>query len=89
MAKKQSKEPASSIDIVVIFAVTICGGLAVAVYLLMNIMNSSSAPEGYVPPSANMSFDTQTIERVEQLRPLSISPSAPNLGPGRTDPFPQ
>jgi hypothetical protein len=73
----------------VLFAITIGGGLALAVFLLMNILNSSSAPEGYAPPSTNASFDAQTIDKVEALRPLSTTPTEPALPSGRTDPFAQ
>ena len=98
MAKDLPKLKAPSIDFgsffgrfhAVIFAVGVCGGLAVGIYLLTGLLNESSTmPDGYVPPATDTSFDTSTIERVEQLRPLSVSPTAPELPEGRIDPFPQ
>lgn len=97
MTKKPNQHQSANLNLsaffgrfhAVIFAVIVGGGLAVCVYLLMNILDSSSAPEDYTPPSTNTSFDTQTIERVNQLRPLSERPSAPEIPEGRTSPFTQ
>lgn len=97
MAKRSQQSTTSSLSLgaflgrfhAVIFTIVVGGGLAIAVYLLMNILGSSSAPDDYTPPSATTSFDTQTIEQVEQLRPLSESPSAPTLPEGRISPFTQ
>ena len=73
----------------VIFTVVVGGGLAVAVYLLMNILNSSDVPEDYTPQTANTSFDQQTIDHIEQLRPLSEQPASPDPTEGRTSPLAQ
>ncbi len=97
MAKKKQKASHANLTLgaffgrfhAVIFTISVGGGLAVAIFLLMNILNSSSAPDDYAPPSTNTSFDTQTIERVQELRPLTDTPSAPPLPEGRTDPFAQ
>lgn len=98
MTKKKTpppKAPATSISgffgrfHAMIFTIFVGGGLAVAVFLLMNILSSSSVPEGYIPPSTDTSFDAKTIERVEELRTLDTQPSTPTLPSGRTDPFPQ
>lgn len=98
MAKDLPKLKPPSIDIgsffgrfhAVIFAVGVCGGLAVGIYLLSGLLNESSTiPDNYTPPATDTTFDTSTIERVKQLRPLSVPPSAPDLPKGRIDPFPQ
>lgn len=73
----------------IIFTICAGGGLTVAVFLLMNILTSSSVPDDYTPPVTDASFDTHTIERVETLRTLDVKPSSPKLPSGRTDPFPQ
>ena len=73
----------------IIFAVVVGGGLAAAVYLMSNILEQSSAPEGYKPESVNTTFDTETIKNVEGLRKLSTTPKPLSLPSGRTDPFPQ
>ena len=72
----------------VMFFVVVFGGLAVAVYMLSTIISNSSTPAGYTPPSTESSFDTETIDRVDQLRPLSTPPSAFDLPQNeRSDPF--
>lgn len=71
----------------IIFVIVVCGGLAVAVYMLSSVINESSTPSGYTPPSTNTSFDAQTIERVEGLRDLSTSPTNFQFPTGRVDPF--
>lgn len=97
MAKKErsSNIKAPSINIggifdrfhAVIFVVVVFGGLAVAVFMLSALLAGSSTPEGYVPPTTETSFDTEVIEKVEELQPLSQPPRAPELPNGRTDPF--
>lgn len=72
-----------------LFTLIVGGGLTFAVYLLMMIVSNSDTPDGYQPPSTSSTFDTQTIEQIETLRPLSSSPSQPNLPAGRIDPFVQ
>lgn len=72
----------------VIFVITVFGGLAVVVFMIMQLLNESfTSSQDYVPPATETTFDVETIERVESLRPLSVSPEAPNLPPGRTNPF--
>lgn len=71
----------------VIYAATVCLGLAAAVYLLADIVANPSTPTGYTPDATNTSFDTATIERVDQLRPLSSPPEKIQLPSGRNNPF--
>lgn len=73
----------------VIYAVLVCIGLAVAIYMLLNIINNSSLPADYSPPTTNTTFDTDTIERVKELIPLSEQPKPIELPEGRTNPFTQ
>lgn len=98
MAKKKSPQISlPRIDIsaffyrfhTVTFTVIAGGCLVVAVYLLSNILTNASTPDDYAPPSTDTSFDTETIEKVEKLRPLTNSPVAPELPSGRTSPFTQ
>lgn len=70
-----------------LFTILVGGGLAVCVFMLMNIFNHSSAPDNYTPTSINTTFDTQTIKRVENLTPITEQPAEPSPVNGRTDPF--
>lgn len=71
----------------VIFFVVVCGSLTIMVYMLNSVITTSSAPADYRPPSTSASFDTKTIDRVEQLRSLDEAPGAFELPSGRNDPF--
>ncbi len=71
----------------IIFVILVCGGLTVAVYMLSTVINESSTPSGYTPPSTDTSFDAQTIEKVERLRDLNTPPASFQFPDGRVDPF--
>lgn len=71
----------------VLFVILVCGSLTIAVYMLSTVLDKSSTPDGYTPPSTNTSFDTETIKRVEGLRGLEAPPAALQLPEGRVDPF--
>lgn len=71
---------------IVIFVVVVLGGLAVAVFLLNNTVNSSSEDTTYTSPLSS-SFDQQTIKRVEQLKTTNESSAPLDLSHGRTNPF--
>lgn len=73
----------------IIFTVLVGGGLAAAVFLLSQLATDPGSVDGYTAPATNLSFDTQTMQRVEELRPLSEQPTPPPLPSGRTDPFQQ
>ncbi len=73
----------------VIFFVVVCGSLTAMVYMLNSVITTSSAPADYRPPSTSASFDTKTIDQVEQLRGLDEAPGPFALPSGRNDPFPQ
>ena len=97
MAKKQQQPPKkASVSIgaffgrfhAVIFFVAVCGALAVAVYMLSNIVINTSSPTDYTPPTTISTFDTDTIKRVNELRDLETPPTPIELPTGvRTDPF--
>lgn len=69
---------------VMIFTVLALGGLAIATLLLYQVI---SAPADEESTSTSTSFDTETIERLRNLRDSSDQPATPNLPAGRTDPF--
>lgn len=72
----------------VLFVVTVFGGLAVAIYLLSTLVSGPSPLDDLTnTPSAESTFDSETIERVNQLQPLSDSPRSPEIPSGRIDPF--
>lgn len=72
----------------VIFFVAVCGALTAAVYMLSSVVTNSSTPADYTPPSTNATFDTDTINRVNELRSLDAPPAPLELPTGvRTDPF--
>lgn len=70
---------------VIIFVVTIIGGLVIVVFFLNSTLNLSSESDGYASPSENASFDRTTIDRIKQLRG-SGSESQLDLS-GRSNPF--
>lgn len=72
----------------VIFFVVVCGALTAAVYMLSTTVSGSSTLTDYTPPSTNASFDTETINRVNELRDLATPPQQVTQPSGvRTDPF--
>ncbi len=70
---------------VIIFVVTIIGGLAIVVFFLNNTLILSTESDGYASPIENALFDRTTIERIEQLR-SSGTTSQLDLS-GRSNPF--
>lgn len=71
---------------VVLFVVTILGGLVIVVLLLNGIIAKSGQVGEYTPTNAS-SFDTQTIQRIEQLKTRSEKTDPIDLSSGRTNPF--
>ena len=72
----------------IIFTVLVGGGLAVAIYMFSNILDSSASRTN-TQTETGANFDEEVIKNVEQLRKLSDTPKRPELPSGRTDPFPQ
>lgn len=69
---------------VIIFTVSVLGGLAVATFLLYQVTTLAQAQ---VSPPTTATFDKATIERIEQLRGVDDNPQSLNLPSGRTNPF--
>jgi hypothetical protein len=72
---------------IVLFTVTILGGLAVIILLLYNVILTSVDSNGYTPESKSADFDQATIKRIEQLRTSNESDGQLDLSQGRTNPF--
>lgn len=72
----------------VIFVVLVFGGLAVAVMILNNIIQSSTSTA--IPQTAaelSASFDQDTIKRIEKLKTSTELNNDLVLPPGRINPF--
>ena len=72
-----------------IFTIIVGGGLSFMAYSLLMIVNNTDIPSDYVPHTADSTFDSQTINRLERLQPIGSTPSKPDMPSGRSDPFPQ
>lgn len=70
---------------VVIFVITVLGGLAVMMFFLNNTLVLSTTDDGYTSTSNDASFDQATIERIKQLK-QDGSESQLDLS-GRSNPF--
>lgn len=71
----------------VLFAVIVLGGLVVVVLMLNNIVISSSTAGDYTPSGASVSFDEETIKRVNSLKSRDEAAEQLDLSQGRTNPF--
>lgn len=70
---------------VVTFTLIVLGGMAVAIFLLNNILQTSSQPaQG---PGISSNFDTDTIERVNELKSSTDAPQTMSFPTGRINPF--
>lgn len=69
---------------VLIFVITIIGGLSVATFMLYTVI-LSTAPSSTQPPPTT--FDKETIEKVETLRDNNDAPTPLIKPEGRTNPF--
>lgn len=72
---------------IIIFVITILGGLVVVILFLNNIIITSTDSSDYTPASNNASFDQTTIDRIKQLKTRDETGDQLNLPPGRTNPF--
>lgn len=70
---------------VVIFVITVLGGLAVMMFFLNNTLVLSTTRDGYTSTSNDASFDQTTIDRIKQLK-QDGSESQLDLS-GRSNPF--
>lgn len=71
----------------VVFAVVVIGGLALVVFMLNNIIISSSTSTDYTPAGTSVSFDQETIDRVNSLKSRDEASEQLDLSQGRTNPF--
>jgi hypothetical protein len=70
---------------VVTFTLIVLGGMAVAIFLLNNILQTSSQPaQG---SGISSSFDTDTINRVNELKSSTDAPQNMSFPTGRINPF--
>ncbi|HET8884054.1 MAG TPA: hypothetical protein VFM68_01130 [Candidatus Saccharimonadales bacterium] len=72
---------------VVLFSVIVLGGLVVAVFVLNTIITSSAENDNYIPTENSVSFDQETIERVNQLKSRDEAQQELDLSQGRINPF--
>lgn len=72
---------------VLIFTVTVLGGLVFVVWSLNTIIASSSTATDYTPAGASTGFDQETIDRVNSLKSRDEKASELDLSQGRTNPF--
>lgn len=73
---------------VMIFVVTVLGGLIVVILLLNSIVVRSGESNGYQPPdAASGTFDQETIKKIEELKTRNQGGSQLDLSNGRTNPF--
>lgn len=72
----------------ILYVVVVLGALTIAVFLLyQNVVNSDQA-EGYTPDASNDTFDTATMQKLEELQPANSQAPLINVDDSqRTDPF--
>lgn len=72
---------------VIIFVITVLGGLVVTILLLNNVILTSSDSAGYTPNGVSADFNQTTINRIEQLKSRTEADGQLDLSQGRTNPF--
>lgn len=72
---------------VTIFIVVVVGGLAGAVIVLNNILQSSTDISGYTATTTVTSFDQLTIDRIKELHTSDDSSTVVIPSSGRISPF--
>jgi predicted class III extradiol MEMO1 family dioxygenase len=72
---------------VTIFIVVVVGGLAGAVIVLNNILQSSTDISGYTATTTTTSFDQATIDRIKELHTSDNTASVVIPSGGRISPF--
>lgn len=70
---------------VVIFSLTVVIGVSIAILSLNNLINLSNETDGALP--AGVTFDKETIERINGLRLPGESQDNFSLPTGRVNPF--
>lgn len=72
---------------IIIFVIVVLGGLLVALLLLNEVIAASSSPGDYTPQSNTITFDKETMNRVDELKSRSENSGQLNLPNGRVNPF--
>lgn len=72
---------------VMIFALVVLVGLIFMIFLLYNIIISSTNTEGLTPQTTDTSFDQATIKRINELKSGDQSSDELDFSQGRTNPF--
>lgn len=70
-----------------VFFLLIAAGLITCVLLLNNVIAQTDNPNGYVSDVNDVSFDTQTINKVRDLRSGDEATKKVDAGDGRLLPF--
>jgi hypothetical protein len=70
-----------------IFTLSVLVGLVFVILTLNNIIGSSSSTTDYTPAGIPLTFDQQTIDRVNSLKSRNDTSSALDLSQGRANPF--
>lgn len=73
----------------VVFTLVVGSVLTIAVAMINYVVNSTQAPQDYVPTTTSTSFDTATIEKLESLRAPNEPVTPLALPNGRVDPLPE
>lgn len=71
-----------------IFTLSVLGGLIVCMLLINNIIIKSGDTTGHAPTAPSAAFDEETMARIKALRsPTDTKPDDLDLSKGRTNPF--
>jgi regulatory protein YycI of two-component signal transduction system YycFG len=70
-----------------IFVFVVLVGLIFIVYVLYNIVITSTNTEGLTPQTTSTSFDQDTIKRINELKSRDQSGSEIDFAQGRSNPF--
>jgi hypothetical protein len=69
---------------VIIFVLTAIGGLAIATFMINNVLSAPATDPGIV---GNDSFDTKTMDQIRKLRKPGEAAEPLSLPEGRINPF--
>lgn len=72
---------------VVIFVVIVLGGVAASVFILNSIVVRSTDASEFSSETSSVSFDKETIKRIEDLKTRDQGGATLDLSKGRTNPF--
>lgn len=72
---------------ITLFIIMLTGGLMLAVFTLMNVIQESSDTSNFTPGTASGSFDQATIDRMNALQTSDQNAGNAVLPAGRINPF--